>query len=315
MTVLIATYNPSIEKLRNTIRSILFQENIVIEIVITDDGSVIFPRKEVEDTFLHYKFSNYKIIENKKNKGTVNNLLTGVHFCSGNYIKLISPGDYLYSADTLFCLYREAMNNKSDISFGDVVYYDKNFKKIKLLKHLASPQNTIPYKKENFNEIKFNYLIMNDTIHGVATLCKKEILQQYLFEFSEKIKFAEDCLYRIMIYDGLKVSYCPKNVALYEYGNGISTNKAEKWKQIIHNDLLATDEIIIKKMKTNKDKEIFYCSIQYRDSKSLGNLIKLMVKEPRFIIQKIKNKFFRRYTNMTFDSTFCKHTLGNEADY
>ena len=39
ISVIIVTYNPKWEKLRTTILSILFQKNINIEIIVSDDGS------------------------------------------------------------------------------------------------------------------------------------------------------------------------------------------------------------------------------------------------------------------------------------
>ncbi len=303
ITVLIATYNPSIEKLLNTIRSIIFQEGLSIEIIITDDGSAIFPKKEVDELFYKYEFDKYRVVLNDENAGTVKNLLSGIEISSGEYIKLISPGDYFYSKYALRELYNVACSKNSDIVFGDVVYYDEFSSEMKAIKHLACPQNVYPYLKDNMKSAIYNYLIINDTIHGVSTLCKKKVLENYLLKASGRVLYAEDCLYRIMINEGLKFSYCPHNVVLYGYGGGISTGKENNWSKIIHNDLKETDKYITNNIG-KIDKKIFVLAVKYRESKNIDIFLRLVLKSPIFAIFKIRNKLLKRYTDTIIDYNF-----------
>ena len=58
LSAVIVTYNPNTNKLLTTIKSVLIQRDINLEIIISDDGSKTFPEKEVKDFFERYNFNN-----------------------------------------------------------------------------------------------------------------------------------------------------------------------------------------------------------------------------------------------------------------
>ena len=101
ITVLVLTYNPKWKSLKKTLSSILEQVDILFEVIVSDDGSSDFNRTEIEQFFLDNKFNNYIILDNKVNRGTVNNVRHAITYVKSRYIKLISPGDYFYSNTSL----------------------------------------------------------------------------------------------------------------------------------------------------------------------------------------------------------------------
>lgn len=176
ITVIIATYNPDLGELKKTIRSVLLQKDERFEIVITDDGSTCFPFEQIKDFFQTNGFNNYSIVANKENKGTVHNIFTGILNANGKYIKLISPGDCLASEMALHYLMNSIISQESDMVFDNIAYYIQESKEFTLKKHKAHPQNVIPYQRQKCASIWYNYLILDDTIHGLSTYCKKELL-------------------------------------------------------------------------------------------------------------------------------------------
>ena len=77
ITVVVLTYNPVWEKLRATLKSIVEQQDVHLQVVITDDGSKNNHFDKVELFFKEIGFDDFKLISNKNNEGTVINLYRG----------------------------------------------------------------------------------------------------------------------------------------------------------------------------------------------------------------------------------------------
>lgn len=296
VTVLIASYRPDKDKLFKTVKSILMQKDIVFEIVIADDGSPIDYFEEIKQLFKKVGFSKYKLVKNLENIGTVKNLYSGIKVSNGQYIKLISPGDFLIGQDILNNWYLDTVNHASDLSFGDVIYYNFKNNNINIIKYKASPQLINVYHKK-YKKIVENYILLDDTIHGASILCKRKLYEKYLSEAVDNVKYAEDCLYRLMIYDGIKITYFPKDVIMYEFGTGISTKPNDKWKALIKKDLRVTDKLLLKRINDRKLRQRFTLLIKARDEGGLKNKIKRYLSMPSIFFKKLVIKINKRYTN------------------
>ena len=95
LSIVILTYNSSFENLMKTLESSLNQDEINFEIIIADDGSKENHEKEIRDYFLAHDFTNFQLVLNRQNRGTVQNLLSALDVARGEYVKPISPGDLL----------------------------------------------------------------------------------------------------------------------------------------------------------------------------------------------------------------------------
>ena len=93
VSVVVLTYNPVMEKLKSTLLSVLNQKNVEIQIIISDDGSKIDFRKEIEELFFEFNFTHYKLFLNKENVGTIENYYFALEKTDSLLIKGISPGD------------------------------------------------------------------------------------------------------------------------------------------------------------------------------------------------------------------------------
>lgn len=249
VSVIVASYNPDYKKLKKTIVSVLKQKEVSFEVIVTDDGSINNFYKEIEEVFEEYNFKNYTLLSNEKNLGTCSNIYHGIKCAQGEYVKLISPGDYLYSEETL-CLWTAFMNeNQLDISFGDAVFYQMDGNEIRQIKVRNNPYNRYLYELDSYKEkkIKIDYLVLYDHVVGAAFMMKKEVLERYLEEIQGKVIYAEDFAYRLMILAGHHIIYFPKKVIFYEYGTGISTQKEKIWEERLRRDMDQINNIILSK--------------------------------------------------------------------
>ena len=89
LSIVLLTYNSSIENIRKTLESIVPQSLNDFELIISDDCSSVDIREQVETLLHSYGISNYKYIRQQSNVGTVKNLLSASKLASGKYIKPI----------------------------------------------------------------------------------------------------------------------------------------------------------------------------------------------------------------------------------
>ncbi|NLK24602.1 MAG: glycosyltransferase [Clostridiales bacterium] len=241
VSALICTYNPDLDKLLMTVKSFLLQEKIKIQIVITDDGSEDDYFMKIEEIFKKENFTDYKFVKNKKNNGTVLNICSGLKVCDGEYIKVLSPGDYIYSENSLYNWLVFMKSGNYVMSGSDYICYgvDEN-KEEHTLVQKAHPQLTNLEGKR----LKYNYLLNNDIFLGAAILVKKDALCKYIELIKGKVKYAEDNYLRIMVYCNEKVSFYPCTTIMYEVGTGVSTSGKEKWQKLLQADWEMTDSII-----------------------------------------------------------------------
>lgn len=161
-----------------------------------------------------------------------------------------------------------------------------------------------PNRKNRKKAIIERYLFLGDTIHGGAVLCKTEIWKKYISKAVNQVIYAEDCLYRLMVKEGINICYYEDDVLFYEYGTGISTARNDKWTALIKKDLLITDNMIL---QVNRDcwfKKRFICSITVRDHPGYFNKIKKYLLMPHLLFVMVNRKRHVRYTNVEIQGEY-----------
>lgn len=244
VSVIVLTYNSVWEKLKATIQSILLQKNVDYEIIFADDGSSQnWAEKIIE--FLEEKDVAYQFSFLKENAGTVKNIAAGLKKANGKYIKLITPGDFFYVPDTLSRWIAFMETRQGEVSFADAVYYassEEGFIQIQATpapanRHLFDP----PQSREN---VFVSYLLANDTALGASLLMRADLMQKYIDLFADRVKYAEDYMLRLIVFDNVTVHYFHEKAIWYEYGTGISTCSENLWTKRLHEDFETTDKII-----------------------------------------------------------------------
>lgn len=309
-SVVVCTYHPDWEKLRLTLKSILMQEDCNYQIVVTDDGSEDNLFTSVIDFFSRYNFTNYKLRVNSKNMGTVYNILQGIRVASGEFVKSISPGDFLHGKHVLrewidFMLeHRECV-----MSYSDAIYYRMKNNKIVVTKEFAHPQCVDVHEIISPRQ----YLICNDICLGAATMVRRKLWIKYLEMIVGKVVYAEDNSYRIMMYCGERFAYIPKSLVLYEYGTGVSTSGSDLWADRLREDWQKTDEIMLlcqpsdaaKKVRVPEFLQINAQRCRLKRWKQWGGY-------PFILYYKVKSKFNPRITPMNMDKKFVCELLIKE---
>lgn len=236
VSVIILTYNSDFDKTIKTINSVLNQKNCSFEILIADDGSVCNNFETIKKYLENVSYDDFKLLGDGTNRGTVTNLYNALSSANGKFIKPISPGDYLFSENTLSEMMNFQKRNVAQACFGKAIFYsvkNGNYYYSPFRKH---PYFLKPYIKQDKKEIRDNYLVVRDPILGAALLYDKECLQKSLEIFNGKVKYCEDSALNLMAAEGKKIVYLPEQVIFYEANTGISAKKNDKWSKAIYED-------------------------------------------------------------------------------
>lgn len=315
VSVIVLSYNPDYKKIIATVRSVLLQKGIKVQLIIADDGSknnYYNAIKKVTETVSQVESI---FVPSHANIGTCKNIYRALKYAKGKYIKLISPGDYLYNENTLknWVCYMCASNLHT--CFGETVFYNCESGHLNILKEIRRPQRAELYTVGAFRRkpAVLNYLFLTDAVVGAAFISEKKMLKQYLEMILSEVKFAEDNIYRMMLALGEEINYFPHNVIFYEFGTGISTNRNTKWDAIIWNELTVTNKIIIKKLKVNSVFDLkvkCLLNVPYRSTQY--TILKYII-FPSLIFWKIYKQQNIRNTPVKIDSTF--YVRINSIDY
>ena len=236
VTVVIASYNFSYPKMMGTLKSVLKQRNVDIEIIIADDGSQDADYTEVERYIHEIGFESFFLIRNKENQGTVKNLISGLKRVRGKYVYMTSPGDMLFDDMVLHDFYEYAEENKAKVLFGDAVYYN-NDDGLEIYGDKSAPVRPYCFGADKTIKAQKIGFFFGGYILGAAFFRETETAKKYFGIIENCCKFVEDnTSTAFMLADGIKVEYYPRNMIWYEYGGGVSTSKENKWKAILEND-------------------------------------------------------------------------------
>lgn len=285
ISVIVLTYNPNYEKLFNTLKSIICQKGCDFEIIISDDGSEQFDKQIIDKWMKDNSINNYTILDNKINKGTVINVYESLNIAKGEYVKLISPGDYLYNENVLKNMIKYMKENNYQISFGKAVYYFINEKNEIKIENKTNPIDLKPYRDKNYNKVKHNYLYYQDYVLGAAVICKTDLFYDYILKVKDNVKYLEDCVYVMMIADGINIHFWDNYLLWYECNTGISTKGDSEWIRT-----LERDHSKCFKMIANEHPELGnICKIHYIERYNKNFIFRLR-RKIKLIFLKIKNK-------------------------
>ena len=303
VSVAVVTYNPDRKKLLATLRSILRQKNICFEIVIADDGSAEPKFDAAEELFAEYGFTDYTLVRNAENRGTVHNINSALEKCTGTYVKVISPGDLLGSEDLLFNWIEAIKAAKADVSFCDAVYYTPGENAMIPVARAANPQHVSCYLKNRAEKCRYNYLIFDDLFLGAAILCRTDVEKKYIGELIGKVTYAEDNMFRLMAYDRVPFHYYPHCGIIYETSTGISTSGNDIWRQRLMQDWDAVSRLLLARC-TGKDPIDTHLKrlLTLPKGGMKAKLIKHLL-VPGMLCHRIQRKFFPRKTIPHLPST------------
>lgn len=236
ISVVIVQYNPSWDKLIKTIKSALNQKNCKYEIVVADDGSKCDYFERLRLFFQENEFFDYKLVKNQENQGTVKNVLSGLMSATGEYVRVIAPGDYIYSVDSLHRIVSFMKENMAKEVFGKLAGYQLVDEQITCV-NFKAPVRTEVYKKwRNNKKIIKSLLVYGDNISGAAYSWDREYYISCLERIEDKVIFLEDCVNVYTVLENNRIYFMDEFVTWYEHGTGVSTSSSDKWLKLLSKD-------------------------------------------------------------------------------
>lgn len=225
IAVLVLTYNSSKEDLLNTLKSIIVQKEVNFKIVICDDGSKNNNEEVITKFFKENKFEHYKAVLNKVNKGTIENILSGLDDVDAPVVKLLSSKDFLYDELSLKKIVDAYQKYSPSVIAGKAVFYSNGKDGAKII------DPTSPHKvfKESvlLNNVALRKQILRhkDWFPGSTLAYDVEQLKTHLQELLKaNIKFSEDFSVELIALHGGNLYYINENIVFYEFGSGVSTD-------------------------------------------------------------------------------------------
>lgn len=245
VSVFVVTYKSDWEKLRLTLESIVIQQNIAFEIVVSDDGSEENHYEAIKEYFQEKHFQQYTLVENIDNVGTVRNCIRALEGAKGEYVKSISPGDLLIGKNCLADWVKALHKSGKKWAFGDYICYKRSgVDEVQLETHSLLPKNIEPYLVNDEAKIRYISVVEGDRPGGIATIFERKIWQRQLERTASLVRYAEDLSYYLMFLESYIPLYFRKNVVAYEIGEGISTSGSEYWMNIMEQEGYAVNEYI-----------------------------------------------------------------------
>ena len=275
VSVIVCDYNPKVKSLQYTLDSILNQKGVDFEVVIVDDGSKNNLHEIIEDYFYRNRFYNWTIVCNKENRGIVRNVYSGLDISKGRYCKLISPGDSLNGEYILKDWMNFCKEQNCRWSFSEAVYYQGDPDQKNYISVSAHPQDLTPYIKHDSRLCRWNYTALDDIALGASIFSETSLLKEYIDKIIDKVIYAEDNVWRMMMFDGIIGMYFPENAVFYEFGTGISTKKSDVWSQRIQKDWDTANLLMVENKELDQFQEEVIIAWKYKKSKSKWHRLKI----------------------------------------
>lgn len=239
VSVVVLTYNPDNRKLRQTLTAIAAQQDVSLEVLISDDGSGQKDFAFLPGFMEQLGLTDYRLLAHEENRGTVESCLSAVREARGEYVFLTSPGDFLYDDHTLCALYRFSREQSCQICFGNAVFYAPEDGAPVLTKTVGSPAQPglyapgVPERTVKASFFGGNWII------GASYFRSREPFLACLEQIRGEAKYMEDTpATAFALADGQRLCYLDRNVVWYEDGTGVSTGASEKWRKLLHQDAL-----------------------------------------------------------------------------
>lgn len=229
VSICVLTYRPDYEKLFMTLTSIIRQQGCSYEIIIADDGTLDFRQDLIEAWMAARGITDYYIVRNMENRGTVRNIRNAYAVAHGRYVKPISPGDCLYSDTALVGMLRFMEREGYHIAFGRSCYYGETDDKYHLYDRMQ-PFQLKPYRERDPSAIKEAYLVCQDYACGASFMGERTRMTSYTDLILGSAVYVEDSAYVLMVADGILLGFWDHNFIWYESSDGISNVASEEWK-------------------------------------------------------------------------------------
>jgi glycosyltransferase involved in cell wall biosynthesis len=261
VSICIPTYN-QVEYLKKCIQSILVQDYLDYEIVISDDSTNDSVKSYIDSLSLNEKISYYR---NSPSLGSPENWNASIYRAKGKYIKIMHHDDFFTTATSLANFVKLLDENPNvDLAFSSsrVWYINRNL----VLKSTCS--------KDDLNRIKndYYYLFFKNLINAPsATIYRKSIK----LKFDNRFKWLVDVdFYISLLENNNNIAYDDNELICITNGViGQVTQQIQYDKIIQVKEHLILFSKIISKIKSKKSYLVFFDELFLRyDVNSISDL-------------------------------------------
>lgn len=238
VSIIVLTYHPNMAMLLATLEAAVAQQGVQIEIIISDDGSKEKDFSCLPAFFQKCGFTDYTILENETNQGTVGNCLTALRRAKGEYVFFTSPGDFLFDSRTLADFYAFAKEHGAKNCFGTAVQYSVAEDGPQVVSPYSIPVSPTVYGPGRpFGTAKASYFGGNWII-GACFFRERNFAETYFEMIADTSVYTEDTTSTAFaLADGIPVLYYDRNIVWYERGTGVSTGTSTRWKERLAKDM------------------------------------------------------------------------------
>ena len=220
-TIVLTNYNSPVLETISSIDSILKQSYSKIQLIITDDGSKNFNKKQIESYINKNKKSNIVSIDfiiNNKNLGTVKTLNKAIKIVKGEYILFFGTGDMLAGNKVLKKFEEAFIDENKNIITSQWKICDGNLNVI----HDFVVHKTKKYEKKYKKQL---YMMCRSNLYGSGATCyRKKVFEKYGL-FDEKYTLLEDWPFWLKLLFANETIYFEEfDGLLHRYG-GVSTTE------------------------------------------------------------------------------------------
>lgn len=233
VSVLVVTYNPNLQKLLTTLDAVISQKGVAFEVIVSDDGSPEGNHfEEVKAYFQKVGFSQYRLVENPVNKGTVQNCISAIEAASGEYVFSTSPGDILFDDTVLADFYRFVKEKNCKLCFGNAVHYAEENGKAVLTAEYSFLKKPSIYKAGRPLPMICAEFMQGNFVVGAAIMQERISTERWLRAAGETAVYMEDSTSNAYaLAEGVPLIHYDRNFVWYEDGTGVSTNGLDIWAQ------------------------------------------------------------------------------------
>ena len=221
-SILVLLYKSDMKSILLTLKSIVLQDFKDYEIVVSDDGTHCMDIERIKAFMDEYKITDYKLLDNDVNRGTVSHIREALKSCSGRYIKPIGAGDLLYDEKVLGDVWDFMEAGNREFAFGRLQSFYRQGDAIVFNNACNPPMNKIPYIKNDDKKIYRSVLFHRDFVSGASLFIRKDVFGKYLERIEGKIRYAEDYIQLLATVDGIRIRMIDRYVVYYESASGIS---------------------------------------------------------------------------------------------
>lgn len=277
VSVIVLTYNPDNRKLRQTLSAAAAQQDVQLEILISDDGSARKDFSFLPEYMDALGVKNWRLLGHEENRGTVQSCLSAVKAATGEYVFLTSPGDYLFDAHVLRDFYRFAKEQNAKLCFGNAVFYNAESGDPKLTRTWGNPAAPQLYAQDS--KLAKAAFFLGNWVIGASYFRCRELMEVCLEQISDTSKYMEDSpTTAFALAAGHRLYYYDRNVVWYEDGTGVSTGTNEKWQKLLHQDALQS----FAKLKTQypRDPRVDFAHYNLAQSSRLKRIARRLLLHP-----------------------------------